>query len=429
MNNAENNPAVAGGTAGASTSVPLLTTRVTEMLLRPGEAWPRIVDENHGIAHIYQHYLVFLAAIPAVAGFVGYSLVGAGAFGLSVRVPIVEGLVGMLVGYALSLVMVFVMALVAKALAPKFNGVAELPRAFQLMAYGTTAAWAGGVFSLLPSLAPLGLLAALYSVYLIYRGAPVLMQIPQARAVGYTTTLVVCGVIAGFVVALLTSLLTPGPAGLRFLGGDATGGIPSKSAGVSITVPGTSINIDTAKLEEASRRMEQAQARGDDKAVGQAVGDMLNAAMGGKAAAPIAPEALRALVPETLGPLPRTSLETRSDAAFGVQFTNVYADYSAGEHAVSLRVQDVGVIPMLAKGMAGWASSSVDRETPEEVERVFRRDGVAIKERYRKDGTDSGLSMLLPNGVLLDVEGNMSMDALRKAVESVPVARIAAMTR
>ena len=57
---------------------------------------------------------------------------------------------------------------------------------------------------------------------------------------------------------------------------------------------------------------------------------------------------------------------------------------------------------------------------------MFRRDGVAIKERYRKDGTDSGLSMLLPNGVLLDVEGNMSMT---RCVKRWSPARIAAMTR
>ena len=80
------------------------------------------------------------------------------------------------------------------------------------------------------------------------------MQIPQARR-WPDDVLVVCGVTLAQV-ALLT-LLTPGPAGLRF----RDRWIPSKSAGVSITVPETSIN-DTAKLgAEASRCMEQAQAR------------------------------------------------------------------------------------------------------------------------------------------------------------------------
>ncbi|NJS37429.1 MAG: hypothetical protein HC765_15175 [Brachymonas sp.] len=54
-----------------------------------------------------------LAAIPAVAGFVGYSLVGAGAFGFSVRVPILQGLTSMLVGYVLTLVVVYLLGMLA----------------------------------------------------------------------------------------------------------------------------------------------------------------------------------------------------------------------------------------------------------------------------------------------------------------------------
>ena len=138
-----------------------LLDRVLALLLRPGEAWQQIAEEAPDIASICTRYLVFLAAIPAVSGFIGYSLVGAGAFGFSVRVPIVQGLVGMVVGYALSLAMVLVMALVASALAPRFGGQAQLPRAFQLIAYGATAGWVGGVFSAVPALAMLGVLAAL----------------------------------------------------------------------------------------------------------------------------------------------------------------------------------------------------------------------------------------------------------------------------
>lgn len=418
------------GTTPGSPAARGLLDRVLAMLLRPGDTWLQIQRENLGIASVYTRYLIFLAAIPAVAGFIGYSLVGVGAFGFSVRVPIVQGLVGMVVGYVLSLAMVFVMALVANALAPRFGSQAQLPRAFQLIAYGATAGWLGGVFSAVPALAMLGVLAALYSVYLIYRGAPVVMRVPAERALGYTAALVVCGIVAGLVVGLVTSLVTPRPGALAGVGGVGSLGVPSGSGrGVNITLPGTGLSIDTAKVEAANRRMEEAQARGDTQAAGQAMGDMMSAALGGKGASPLAPEALRALLPETLGSMPRTAVEARSEAAMGIQFTNVSAQYSEGERLIEVRMQDIGAVPALAIGMAAWSRSTVDSETPEEVERVYRRDGVAFKESYRKDGTSASLVMLLPNGVLLEGSGNLPMDDLRAALQAVPAGQVAALKR
>ena len=406
--------------------------RVLGMLLKPGDTWRMVDGEEGSIGGVYLGYLVFLAAIPAVAGFIGYSLVGVGAFGISVRVPIVQGLVGMVVGYAMSLAMVLVMALVANALAPRFGGQAQLLKAFQLIAYGTTAGWLGGVFSVLPSLAMLGVLAALYSVYLIYRGVPVLMRVPQARAVGYTAALIACGVVAAVVVGLVTSLVTPRPGGLAGWGsavGTGPLGRTATDAPVNITLPGTGITIDTAKVEAANRRMEEAQSRGDTQAAGQAMGDMMSAALGGKGGAPLAPETLRAMLPEALGSMPRTAVEARSEAAMGIQFTNVSAQYAEGERLIEVRMQDIGAVPALAIGMAAWSRSTVDRETPDEVERVYRRDGTAIKEEYRKDGTSASLVMLLPNGVLLEGSGNLPMDELRAALQAVPAGQVAALKR
>ena len=239
----------------ASTDRAALLQRVLDILMRPRDTWLQIDAEDGNPARIYLGYLVFLAAIPAVAGFIGYSLIGVGAFGISVRVPVVQGLVSMVVGYVLSLAMVYVLALIANMLAPRFQAQQDMGSAFKLVAYASTAGMLGGVFSILPSLAMLGLLAALYSVYLIYSGIPVLMKAPQEKAVGYTAALVVCGILAGIVVGLATSLVTPGARGL----GAGMAGM-GDTGSVAMKVPGTDIKIDTGRLEEASRKMEEAQA-------------------------------------------------------------------------------------------------------------------------------------------------------------------------
>ena len=99
-----------------------LIQRVQAILLQPKETWPVIAQEGGDAKSLYTGYVMILAAIPAIAGFIGLSLIGAGAFGISVRIPIATGVLQMLVSWVLSLVMVFVVALIVDALAPTFGG-------------------------------------------------------------------------------------------------------------------------------------------------------------------------------------------------------------------------------------------------------------------------------------------------------------------
>ena len=95
-----------------------LVQRVQDILLQPKATWPVIDAELEDTASLYKNYLMILALIPAVAGFIGLSVIGMGAFGVSFRVPVLAGLVNMVVGYVLSLVVVFVVGLIVDALAP-----------------------------------------------------------------------------------------------------------------------------------------------------------------------------------------------------------------------------------------------------------------------------------------------------------------------
>ncbi|HNN88192.1 MAG TPA: Yip1 family protein [Giesbergeria sp.] len=393
----------------ASTDRAALLQRVLDILMRPRETWLQINAEDGNPGRIYLGYLVFLAAIPAVAGFIGYSLIGVGAFGISVRVPVVQGLVSMVVGYVLSLAMVYVLALIANMLAPRFQAQQDMGSAFKLVAYASTAGMLGGVFSILPSLAMLGLLAALYSVYLLYTGIPVLMKAPQEKAVGYTAALVVCGILAGIVVGLATSLVTPGARGL----GAGMAGM-GDTGSVTMKVPGTDIKIDTGRLEEASRKMEEAQAKGDTQAAAKAATEMMGAALGGKGGEPFAPKLLRDTLPERVGDLPRTAIEARSESAMGMQFTHVSAQYTHEDKELEIQIQDLGAVPALRMAMAGWATTTAESENADEVERIYRQGDTTIKESYRKDGSSSDVALMLPNGVMVQAYGRLPVEDLKR---------------
>lgn len=187
-----------------------MVQRVQDILLKPKETWPAIDAEPATPASIYQPYLLVLAAIPAVAGLIGMSLIGIGGFGVSLRVPFVTGLAQAVLSYGLTLVMIFVLAWLVHTLASNFNAQGDFIAALKLVAYASTAALVGGVFSLIPALGVLGLLASLYSIYLLYLGVPVMMKCPEDKTLVYTVVIVVCGIVAGVLLGLLSALMTPG---------------------------------------------------------------------------------------------------------------------------------------------------------------------------------------------------------------------------
>ena len=408
-----------------------LVERVQAILLKPKETWPVIAAEAGDIPSIYKNYLVYLAAIPAIAGFIGMSLVGVGAFGVSFRVPFLTGLVNMVVGFVLALAMVYVLALIANALAPTFKGEKNLLNAFKLVAYGATAGMVGGIFNLLPALSMLGLLAALYSIYLLYTGIPVMMKAPEDKALGYTAVLIVCGIVAGIIVGAVSAMFTGGGAGMHM-------GAASPSGDVEIKVPGSDVTINTSKLEEAAKKMEEAgkqmeaaQAKGDNAAAGKAMSEMMGAVMGtGQGGQPFAPETLQTFVPAKVGAMERTAIEARSDSAMGMTFSSVTSEFRNEAGRVEVKVQDIGAMPTLMMAMGAWAQSTVSRETQDEVEKVYKKDGVAIKEEYRKDGSRAEMSMMLANGVMIEVTGdNVNMDGVRSAMGALDVKGLSGLQR
>lgn len=213
-----------------------IIARTKEILLTPGVAWSTIADEQSSPATLYTQYLMPLAAIPAVAGFAGMSLIGIGGFGVSVRVPIVTGLVQMALGYAMSLVMVYVMSLIANALAPSFGGQKNPEGALKLVVYSSTAAMVGGIFTLIPALGMLMLVAGIYSLYLLFRGAPTLMRLPREKVLPYTAVLIVCTFVLSTIAGMFIGAIPGGPASM---------GTPVPQ--FTIDMPKGAISVDTAK--------------------------------------------------------------------------------------------------------------------------------------------------------------------------------------
>lgn len=405
-----------------------LIDRVQSILLRPKQTWPVIAAETTDAASLYSNYIAILAAIPAVAGFIGMTLIGVGGFGISYKVPILTGVVQMVVSYVLSLLLIYVLALIVEALAPTFGGTKSRIAALKLVGYGCTAAFVGGIFSLIPALAILGLLTAIYSIYLIYTGISPLMRCPPEKSGAYTAVVIVCGVVVGVVMGAVLMLFMPRP-GMGLAG--ATSGLTGPAGNMTIKTPdggSVTINADSMaalaqRMEAAGKRAEVASNSSDPAAAGKAVGDML-AAMTGGSAKPIAAADLKAMLPDTIGALTRKSLEANGSEAMGLAVSSAKASYSDGVHGINLSITDSGGLAGIA-AMAGWANLTVDKETDGQIEKVYKDGGRTVREDYRKDGSRSEMTVILSNGLIVESEGSgVDMGTVKKVLAGVDLAKL-----
>jgi hypothetical protein len=187
--------------------------RARALLVSPRTEWPVIAAEPATVQGLYREYILILAAIPPVCRFVKTSILGYAWHGFRIfRLGIGAGLTAAIVEYVVSLVGVYVLAVIIEAMAPNFAGQANRIQALKVAGYSYTASWIAGCAQILPGLYQLVAVAgAIYSVYLLYLGLPSTMKVLPERAGGYTAVVVVIALILGWIIAVITGGITGVP--------------------------------------------------------------------------------------------------------------------------------------------------------------------------------------------------------------------------
>ncbi len=179
-----------------------LVARVIGIILRPDFEWLAIEREPGGVKNLILGYVAILALIPAVCGFIGGSLVGVTVSAGTFRTPMVTGAINAVLGYILTFVIVYLVALAIDLLAPVFKAQRHFASAFKLSVYSFTPAWLAGIFLLIPGLRFLTILG-LYGLYLLWTGLPPLMRTPQNRAFLYAAAVVICALVITIILAVV----------------------------------------------------------------------------------------------------------------------------------------------------------------------------------------------------------------------------------
>lgn len=194
-----------------------LIERAKGIVLSPKTEWEKIAAEPADVKSLFTGYAMILAAIPAVCGLIGSTLIGMSLPIVgTIRTPIAAALVQMVLTYVLGLVVIYLVALIVDALAPTFDGQKNSVQALKLVVYSSTPVWLAGVFALIPVLSVLGILAALYGLYLLYIGLAPMMKNPQDKSIGYTALIIVCYIVLAIIVG--TVIAAVAGTGMAMLG-------------------------------------------------------------------------------------------------------------------------------------------------------------------------------------------------------------------
>jgi hypothetical protein len=195
-----------------------IVARVQGIILRPKEEWPKIKEESQTVSQMMTSYVMVLAAIPAIAQFIGYGIVGHrvpfyGWYRLGIGTALVRGILS----YVLTVASIYVLHIVINALAPTFSSKQNPENAMKLAAYAMTPGLVAAALGIIPMLYFLVWIANLYGVYILYLGLDAgIVETPKEKIVGYLVVIIIVTFVIMFVVgAILGTLFTVG-AGLRF---------------------------------------------------------------------------------------------------------------------------------------------------------------------------------------------------------------------
>lgn len=408
-----------------------ITERVKAILTTPRTEWPVVAAEPATVGSLYSNYILIVAALPAIAQFIKGSLIGVGGFGITVRTPIAMGLVGMVLQYLLSLVVVYVVALIINALAPTFGGQKDQVQALKTIAYAWTAGWVAGIFVIIPWLGWLIAVAGtIYGIYLLYLGLPHTMKCPPEKAGGYTAV----SVIIAFVLSWIVMLIVGGVIGAAVYGGAAMSGMHVTGS----TGDNVSFDQDSAlgklaamgqRADQASKELEAAQKSGDHAAEQAAMGKMMGAAMGADGTVQaLSADQAKAFLPDTLLGLKRISSSAQRSNAMGMQITEASADYGDDNgRQLTLEVTDTGSV----KGMMAMAAAMApeeEKQTDHGYEKTYTAGGRLTHEAWDTNDKSGEYSVVLGQRFTVKANGRAgSIDDLKQAVASVDLGKLEAL--
>ncbi|ONM42507.1 hypothetical protein BXT89_17575 [Halopseudomonas pachastrellae] len=183
---------------------------VVGLFTHPDEEWKEIRGEEESIGHMYLTHVLLLAAIPAVSAYIGTTQIG-WTVGTpeAVKLTQASALQMTVLSYLAMLAGVAVMGAFIHWMARTYDASPTFNDCVIFAAYTATPLFIAGVAALYPSLwlgMLVGTAAICYTVYLLYQGIPIFMDIPSDEGFLFSSSVLAVGLVV-LVAMMATSVI------------------------------------------------------------------------------------------------------------------------------------------------------------------------------------------------------------------------------
>lgn len=182
-------------------NIEYLIDRVKLVIVNPKAAWVKISNEEIQLQNFLTSYVLPLVLIPTIASFIGYGLIGMGSYFQVASFS--WGIHQAILAFLGAFLGVLISAFCIHKLAASFHTHVSLPNAVKLVGYAYTPSCLAGVFYMVPSLSILGLVAGIYSLYILYLGFVPVTNVAEDKKTNYF----VVSLIVVIAVSVLLSLV------------------------------------------------------------------------------------------------------------------------------------------------------------------------------------------------------------------------------
>lgn len=172
---------------------------VLGLFTHPDQEWKEIKGEEESIGRMYLTHVLILAAIPVVSAYIGTTQVGwkIGTFE-AVKLTQSSALQMTVLSYIAMLAGVALMGAFIHWMARTYDSAPSMNDCIVFAAYTATPLFIGGLAALYPSLwlgMLVGTAAICYTVYLLYQGIPIFMEIPAEEGFLFSSSILAVGLV------------------------------------------------------------------------------------------------------------------------------------------------------------------------------------------------------------------------------------------
>lgn len=176
----------------------MILNHIWGLYAHPKEEWQTIEKRHESLMYSLVHILT-VALIPAICSYfatahIGWSI----GTGSTIKIAESSALMMSIAMYIGLIVGVFALAYLVQWMAVTFDAKPDFTQSLELAAYTATPLLMVGLTALYPVLwfvTLAGLAGLSYSVYLLYSGIPIMMNIPEEKGFIYSSSVVTCGLV------------------------------------------------------------------------------------------------------------------------------------------------------------------------------------------------------------------------------------------